>query len=122
MQYKFTVEHIICDASDGEYEIFREAVFNRLVRAASGGYPLEYDAAWTLTNILADTTDDNTAISTTCSELPYYSEALATEAIDMDEDDMKTALEMVSSIDVAREGFFLLKSQPKVPKYCPEDL
>ena len=121
MQYEFTVEHIICDASDDEYEIFRAAVLKRLVRAASGGCPLEYYAAWTLTNFLADTTDDNTVIRTSCSELPYYSEALATEAIDMDEADMNAALEMVSSMEVAREGFFILKSPPKVPKYFLED-
>lgn len=122
MQYEFTTEHIFCDANNNEYKILRAAVHKRLVRAASGGCPLEYDAASTLTNFLADTTDDKTVIRTSCSELPYYSEALATEAIDMDEADKISALEIVSSMDVAREGFFLLKSPPKVPKYLPEGL
>ena len=121
MKYEFTVEHITCEASDNEYEIFRAAVLKRLVRAASGGYPLEYDAAWTLTNFLTDTTDDNTAIKTNCSGLAHYSEALATEAIDMDEADMNEALAMARSMEVAREGFFLLKSPPKIPKYFLED-
>ncbi len=121
MQYTFTAEHIIFEATKDEFAVIRSAVKKRLVRAASGGYPLEYLAAWSLASLVECTMAEAHPVRVICGELPHYAEALATEAIDMNEADMRTAHNVIASLKVAGEGYVLLQSQPVLPNHLPDD-
>lgn len=121
MEFVFPDDRIGLRPSKEDYPLFRAAVHKRILKAMSGGIPIEHNDAWVLVWYLdRSLPEEPFPVNLLPSHIPAFIDAVAEAKPDLQAEELPLAEAILSGLATALVGYELLQAASTIPEYLPE--